>query len=717
MQTQRDGCRKGHGPSRLQTSSSQRPTYTGAMKLDWPFPAMCSNASTFARVCTWAVAASTLLAATAQAQPVVGGTARAPLSAVEGEVIVGFRPEASLLRKHALAARADGSAVRSALEQRADGLGARFGRTLLAGAAVGERAQVMRAAGVDAATLARQLAADPDVAYAVPNGRKRLVAAPNDPLYPAAATGVRPSGPDSGQWYLRAPDSVIKSAIDIESAWTRTKGSASVVVAVLDTGVRFEHPDLGRVATGGQLLPGYDMVSDTAVANDGDGRDADASDPGDWVTAAEARSGTFSGCSQSSSSWHGTSTSSLVVAATHTAPAVGMAGVAPDSRVLPVRVLGKCFGNDADIIAGMRWAAGIAVAGIPDNPTPAKVINMSLGGDGACSAAYQAVVDEVIARGVVIVAAAGNSAGGPVSEPANCRGVIGVLALRHAGTKVGFSDLGSEITIAAPGGNCINISPGSPCLYPILAATNSGSTTPVSSAWTDSFDITVGTSFSSPLVAGVMALMASVAPARTPADLRTALMASARAFPSSGADNGPDDPTPVTQCRTPASGVRQLQCYCTTALCGAGMLDAGRAVAAAAGSLARVQLSTAAPTAGSSVDLSGASSLASPGATLTQYSWTLISGGSIVSGFSSAANASTAALLPTAAGSFSVQLTVQDSLGSSNSTTQTVTVAAALVAPPAAGGGGGGGGGASSLAWVAGVALAAAALRILQRRA
>ena len=683
------------------------------MKLSCPFQTMRSFAPILARGCTLA-ATLTLLALPAQAQS--GSAARAPLAPVEGEVIVAFKAEATLLRKHALGVQADRSAVQSALEQRAGTLGARVGRTLQAGAAVGERVQVVRAAGVDAATLARQLAADPDVAYAVPNGRKRLVAAPNDPLYLAAAADVRARGPDSGQWYLRAPDSVIKSAIDIESAWTRTKGSAGVIVAVLDTGVRFEHPDLGRVAGGGQLLPGYDMVSDTAVANDGDGRDADPSDPGDWVTAAEAGSGTFSGCSASSSSWHGTSTSSLVVAATNTATAVGMAGVAPDSRVLPVRVLGKCFGNDADILAGMRWAAGIHVDGIPDNPTPAKVLNMSLGGDGACRAAYQAAVDEIVARGVSIVAAAGNSAGGPVSEPANCRGVIGVLALRHAGTKVGFSDLGSEITIAAPGGNCINITAGSPCLYPILAATNSGATTPVSSGWTDSFDITVGTSFSSPLVAGVVALMASAAPTRTPADLRSALMAAARAFPSSGADNGPDDPTPVGQCRAPAAGVQQLQCYCTTGLCGAGMLDAGRAVAAATGSLARVDLSTAAPTAGSSVDLSGASSLASPGATVTQYAWTLVSGGSIVSGFSSATNASTAALVPTEAGSFTVQLTVRDSLGSSNSTTRTVNVAAAAVTPPPATAGGGGGG-ASSLAWVAGVALAAAVLRILQRRA
>ena len=639
---------------------------------------------------------------------------RAPLPPLEGEVIVGFKADAATLRKHALALRPDASAVRNALADRATTLGARHGRALLAGAAVGEQAQVMRAVGVDAATLARELAADPEVAYAVPNGRKRIVSAPNDPLYPATAPGVRPRGPDSGQWYLRAPDSTLKSAINIEAAWARTTGSASVVVAVLDTGVRFEHPDLGRVANGGQLLPGYDMVSNSEVANDGDGRDSDPSDPGDWVTAAESRSGTFVGCGASGSSWHGTATASLIGAAANTTPATGMAGVAPGTRLLPVRVLGKCFGSDSDIIAGMRWAAGIAVAGVPLNPNPARVINMSLGGDGACSAAYQTVVDELTARGVTVVAAAGNSTGGPVSEPANCRGVVGVLAMRHAGTKVGFSDLGPEITISAPGGNCINTSQGSACLYPILAATNSGTTVPLGSAWTDSFNISVGTSFSSPLVAGVMALMVSRQPGLSPAELRSALQASARPFPASGADNGPGDASVVTQCHAPATGVDQLQCYCTTGLCGAGMLDAGQALAAVSGALARIDVTTVAPTAGASVALSGAASLPAVSATVTQYAWSLVSGGGLVSGFSSATNASTATLMPTTEGNFTVQLVVTDSLGNSNTTTQTVVVAAAALPPPAATGAGGGGGGAASIAWVAGVALAAAVLRLLR---
>ncbi|HLL10234.1 MAG TPA: S8 family serine peptidase, partial [Rubrivivax sp.] len=424
----------------------------------------------------------------------VSGAGAAPsrnnLAAIDGEVIVRFKADADLLRKHALSTRAAPAQVSEVLAGRAAALGARVGRVLETGAPVGDRTQVLRARGISAQMLAAQLTADSDVEFAEPNGRKRRLVAPNDPLYAATAPGVRPSGPDSGQWYLRAPSAGVVSGINIEAAWARTTGSGNVVVAVLDTGVRADHPDLV-----GRLVAGYDFVSNAAVANDGDGRDPDASDPGDWVTSAEAGSSPFTNCTAENSSWHGTATASLVGAASQ--DGIGMAGVAPGIRVQPVRVLGKCFGSDSDIQAAMRWAAGISVAGVPDNPTPAKVINLSLGGTGACSASYQAVVNEILARGVVVVAAAGNSAGHPVGTPANCNGVVAVLALRHAGTKVGFSDLGSQITIAAPGGNCINVTAGSPCLYPIVAATNAGSQAPAASGWTDGFKISVGTSFAS----------------------------------------------------------------------------------------------------------------------------------------------------------------------------------------------------------------------------
>lgn len=678
-----------HSPHSLLQVPSAGPAYTARMSL-----------KTAA-----ALLAMTLLVAT----PAHAATAAATPTET-GEVIVQFKPGAALTRAHALSARASAGTVRDVLAQRAAALGSRLGRTLQAGAAVGERTQVLRASGMGAAELAAKLAADPDVEFAVPNRRARRLAAPDDPLYPLSATERRDNGitlqdgPISGQWYLRAPAATVAegpvSSLDIERAWARTRGSAAVVVAVLDTGVRPEHPDLN-----GRLLPGYDFVTDTTVANDGDARDADPSDPGDWVTSAEAGVGSFTGCLAESSSWHGTKTAALVGAQAD--DRIGMAGAAPGVSVLPVRVLGKCYGSESDIQAAMRWAAGLAVPGVPPNPNPAKVLNLSLGGGGSCSTGYQSAVNDVLAKGVAIVAAAGNSAGGPVGAPANCAGVIGVLALRHAGLKVGFSDLGPEIAIAAPGGNCVNITPGSPCLYPLLTATNTGTQGPVGSRWTDSYyDASVGTSFAAPLVSATAGLMFSVQPALTPALLLARMQATARPFPTTGGDNGDGSVVPV--CVAPSTGVEQLQCYCTTALCGAGMLDAGAAVNAVAGPVARITVSTTNPTAGSPVALSAAESLVAAGSTITGYQWDLTPGSGIVASFDSATNAVTATLTPTAAGSFTVTLAVTDGQGNTALASQTVTVAAAPVVPPVPPPSTGGG--ATSAPWLALLALAAAAL-------
>jgi serine protease len=489
-------------------------------------------------------------------------------------VIVKFRTDSSLLAKSGLSA----SVVPAA---RAAALGLRLALPLSAGGTVSDQSQVVFAAGVTSNELAERLAKESDVEYAVADERRRIVAAPRDPLY---AAGVQGNGPALGQWYLRAPSGEVQSSLNVEEAWAATTGSPEIVVAVVDTGARFEHPDLLPVAAGGNLLPGYDMVSDAAAANDGDGRDVDASDPGDWVTRSEilqpGRSLFRCATSPENSSWHGTQLSGLIAALTDNG--IGMAGAAPSVRVLPVRVIGKCGGYDSDIIAGMRWAAGLSVPGTPANPYPARVINLSLGGDGACSAAYQQAVDEITAAGSVIVAAAGNS-GHAVAQPANCAGVIAVAGLRHAGTKVGFSSLGPEVTISAPGGNCVNTDAGSPCLYPMLTTTDSGQTGPVSSTYTDSFNVSVGTSFSAPLVAAVAALTMSVRPTITPQQVKELLQATARPFPPLASISSSQAP----QCTPPQYSlagrpVGQQECYCTTGTCGAGMLDAGTAVQLAA---------------------------------------------------------------------------------------------------------------------------------------
>ena len=199
------------------------------------------------------------------------------------------------------------------------------------------------------------------------------------------------------------------AAVDAVDAWTLTTGSNGVVIAELDTGVRFDHPDL-RSDSANRLLPGYDMISSVQqTGNTGEGRNADASDPGDWVTSADTKTALFANCTVGNSSWHGTRVAGILGAVTNNS--TGIAGMTWSGWVLPVRVLGKCGGYDSDIIAGMAWAAGFPVHGVPNNPYPARIINMSLGAAGACPQSYQDVIDQLTAAGVLIVVSAGNEGG------------------------------------------------------------------------------------------------------------------------------------------------------------------------------------------------------------------------------------------------------------------------------------------------------------------
>jgi len=638
---------------------------------------------------TLAAALALLTPLSWQAPPVHAATAPAVTGTAQARVIVKFKADSLLLRKQVLSAADQHTS-------QAQTLGQRTGLALRSGAGVADRTQVMFASGITSSQLAARLAQEGDIEYAVVDQRRHRFAAPNDPLYAAGLGGNEPA---VGQWYLRAPQGEVKSSLDVETAWAITTGSPTIVVAVLDTGVRFDHADLQRVGAGGNLLPGYDMIHDANVANDGDGRDADPSDPGDWVTQAEIDTvgGPFAGCTSGpeNSSWHGTQVSGLIGALTNNG--IGMASVGRNVRVLPVRVLGKCGGFDSDIIAGMRWAAGINVPGVPLNTTPARVLNLSLGGVGACSAAYQQAVAEISATGAVIVASAGNSAGHAVSTPANCPGVIGVAGLRHVGSKVGFSDLGPEISISAPAGNCINIGVGQPCLYPIITTGNGGTREPRagSSIYTDSFNTSLGTSFSAPLVAGTVALMLSAQPALTPAEVLAVVKLSARVFPTTGGSN--DDNTPVRQCTAPHldannKPVDQLQCYCTTTTCGAGMLNAGAAVIASFAGLQASIVASANATALQTVTLNAASSFVITGGSIRSYTWTLVDGGGIVSRFDAATGA-VATLTPNAAGRFTASVTITDDLGTTSTTSLSVDVAAAPIPidpPPSSGGGGGG---------------------------
>ena len=622
-------------------------------------------------------------------------------------VIVKYKADATLARKTVQAAATPSEAA-SALASRAHSLGARVGIALAAGHGVAARMQVVTATGMSSEQLAQRLAQDAEVEYAAPDRIRKRFAVPNDPFYASRAATSTTGGPLVGQWYLKPPGpagtaaNTAPSAIDAEAAWDVTTGDPAIVVAVLDTGIRLDHADCRTAAAGGNLLPGYDMIAQDPTSADGQpGRDADASDPGDAVTMADVNSN-VPGCTVNdleNSSWHGTQTAGLIGAVTDNG--LGMASVGRNVRVLPVRVLGKCGGYDSDIVAGMRWAAGLDVPGVPANPNPARVINMSLGGSGSCDASNpsaQVYIDTIRAlnalpRPVVVVASAGNTAGHAVSIPADCAGVIGVAGLRHIGTKVGFSDLGPEITISAPGGNCVNLGAGQACLYPILTTSNAGTTTPLSdqaggSIYTDSFaHASVGTSFSAPLVAGTVALMLSVQPLLTTDEVRYKLQATARPFPQPSTD---ESGTPLSVCTAPTpTSADQLQCVCPNAtpdqsLCGAGMLDAGAAVRAAAGVQARITVTPATVLPGQPVTLSAIDSILPSGRTIDAYQWALVDDGGIVPALGTSTDPSIT-VTPTAPGSFTVSLTVTDSQG---------VVSAESVTVPVAGGASSGGGGA-----------------------
>lgn len=590
-------------------------------------------------------------------------------SAATARVIVKLRHDSTLVRSHALSASAGASETRTAVTARANSLGVRLGINLGAGRAISQHAQVVTATGMSSAALAQRLAAQNDVEYAVVDHRRMRNLVPDDPLYlqgPPLSAGA--GGPASGQWYLRAPSGEVAASINAVGAWSLTIGDPTIVVAILDSGVRPDHPDLIN-----RLLPGYDMVSDISTANDGGARDADSSDPGDWVTAAESseQSSQFFGCAVENSSWHGTVVASILGAASNNG--LGMAGVAGGVRLLPVRVLGKCGGYDSDIVAGMQWAAGISVPGVPANPAPARVINMSLSGHGACTQSYLDAFNTIssLPDPAVVVVSAGNSVGHAVGAPGNCSGAIAVAGLRHIGTKVGFSDLGPEIAVSAPGGNCVNLDTALPCLYPILAATNTGTTTAESSSYTDSYNRSVGTSFSAPMVAGTIALMLSVQPTLTPAEVKSALQSSARAFPFRGAAEDPQTGA-IQDCHAP-NGIEQLQCYCTTSTCGAGMLDAASAVAAALGLRPRISVSqTLHP--GEVATLSSAGSLLGNGRSVASVQWQILDGGGIVSALSGGADTAQATLTPGATGRFSVRLTITDDQGLTASAETVVSV-------------------------------------------
>jgi serine protease len=345
---------------------------------------------------------------------------------------------------------------------------------------------------VDAETLMRQIAADPNVEYVEIDARMYPTVLPNDPRF-------------SEQWhYFNTP-----AGVNLPNAWDKSTGSG-VVVAVIDTGIT-PHSDLSA-----NTVAGYDFITNTASSRDGNGRDGNPNDEGDW-TSAVGECG--AGSRVANSSWHGTHVAGTVAALTNNA--VGVAGVAYGARVQPVRALGRCGGTLSDIADAIIWASGGAVSGVPANATPARIINMSLGAPGACSTTFQNAINSAIGRGTTVVAAAGNdNINVSGFQPGGCGNVIAVGATDSNGARASFSNYGTGVDIAAPG-------------VGILSTLNNGAQT----QGAETYVLYNGTSMASPHVAGVAALVQSRRAAAglaafTPAQLESHLKSTARAFPS-----------------------------------------------------------------------------------------------------------------------------------------------------------------------------------------
>lgn len=351
----------------------------------------------------------------------------------------------------------------------------------------------------------------------------------------------------SSQWHLFA-----EYGINLPKAWNYTRGSRSVVVAVIDSGIT-SHPDLDP-----QVVAGYDFVSNKARSNDGDGWDADASDPGDFYTDAR---GNFV-----ESSWHGTHVAGIVAAASNT---IGITGVAPNVLIQPIRAMGSDGGTSADLIAAINWAAGLSVPGVANNPTPAKVINLSMGTSGI------SICDDVAsggrlgstgqalkaakAAGVTTISAAGNfNTDARYSYPGNCFPTINVGATGFSGDRAWYSNYtmpnaqGVGVDISAPGGDERDQAQ-TPARTEgqLLSTFNDGQSKPGN----PTYALEEGTSMAAPLVSGIVALLYSIKPTLTFDEAWNLLSKTVKPFKPGG------------QCATS-----------TTGMCGIGIVNAGGAV-------------------------------------------------------------------------------------------------------------------------------------------
>jgi serine protease len=571
------------------------------------------------------------------------------------------------------------------------GIGLKAVRPMAGNATVLALPRTMRLS--EASAVIARLSADPNVEWAAPDMHVRRAQTPPN------------TGYATRQWNLFAPTATFTSGskmfmstggANLQPFWASTQGNSTVRVAIIDTGVSKTHPALQAAIEGG-----YDFTSSASGTSFGlpagflknkpgiDARDPDASDPGDWVTAADKQN--YAACRlpgesgptyvPDDSSWHGTHMAGIVAAQWQNVntPGTSVAGIAPNVRIVPIRALGRCGGVSSDIIDAIYWAAGLALpnmgAGINNggavmtNPNPANVINLSLGSSaGACNVAYQNAIDAAVARGVVITVATGNDSANTVSAPANCNNVIAVTAHVINGDNATYANVGPQTDISAPGGGApqtLATNPAiadsdsafyiwSPLLFgpqgPTSVYTGPAGTTCASGCSGAAVGGFTGTSPATPHVSAVAALLFSLSPKLQSAQVVNLIQTSARAHPAGG------------------------WCVANPGTCGPGLLDGGSALTLHNARRATVQAPAQTATAGAAVTLvTTITQGAAPGGNTFTYTWMQTGGPSVT--LQSATTASPTFTAPVANGAITFSVFAEDNLGyRTASATKTVTV-------------------------------------------
>jgi len=324
------------------------------------------------------------------------------------------------------------------------------------------------------------------VVEASPNYQFHLLAKPNDELF-------------DYQW-----NHVL---LNLPQAWDISQGDSSVVVAVIDTGVLLDHPDLQN-----KTIEGYDFIRNIRISLDGDGLDPNPDDPGDQLPGG--------------SSFHGTHVAGTVAALTNNEE--GIAGVSWFSQIMPLRVIGQGgLGLDYDIEQAIRYAAGLPNDSGRLPAQPADIINLSLGGP-AISSDFQRLIEEVQSKGIIIVAAAGNEDTNTPVFPAALDGVIAVGAVNMDKQRASYSNYGGYIDVVAPGGDHTPDINGDGMPDGILSTVGAEIGENRNKQKIEfTFASSVGTSMASPHVAGVISLMKAVYPALTPQEVDNIIISGA----------------------------------------------------------------------------------------------------------------------------------------------------------------------------------------------